>query len=73
MDADGFKLLDTEYGGRRLVLSYSSKLASKQRSAELIEKLQNKLGKGGKGVGILSAIASIQWVKVDDAKVGAGC
>ena len=41
MDADGFKLLDTEYGGRRLVLSYSPKLASKQRSdrAKLIDKL----------------------------------
>ena len=55
MDADGFKLLDTEHDGRRLVLSYSPKLASKQRSerAELIEKLQKKLGKGGKAVGNL--------------------
>ena len=74
MDADGFKLLDTEYGGRRLVLSYSSKLASKQRSdrAELIEKLQNKLGKGGKGVGNLIGNSKYRkWVKVDDAKVAA--
>ena len=59
MDADGFKLLDTEHDGRRLVLSYSPKLASKQRSdrAKLIERLQKKLGKGGKAVGNL--IASI--------------
>ena len=46
MDADGFKLLDTEYGGRRLVLSYSPKLASKQRSerAKMIEKLAEEAG-----------------------------
>ena len=55
MDADGCKLLDTEHDGRRLVLSYSPKLASKQRSdrAKMIEKLQKKLGKSGKGVGNL--------------------
>ena len=31
MDADGFKLLDTEHDGRRLVLSYSPSLAETQR------------------------------------------
>ena len=72
MDADGFKLLDTEYGGRRLVLSYSPKLASKQRSdrAKLIDKLQKKLGKSGKGVGNLIGNSKYRkWVKVDDAEV----
>ena len=72
MDADGFKLLDTEHDGRRLVLSYSPKLANKQRSerAELIEKLQKKLGKGGKGVGNLIGNSKYRkWVKVDDVKV----
>ena len=39
MDADGFKLLDTEHDGRRLVLSYSPKLANKQRSERV--KLRN--------------------------------
>ena len=66
MDADGFKLLDTEHDGRRLVLSYSSKLASKQRSdrAELIERLQKKLGKGGKAVGNLIGNSKYRkWVK----------
>ena len=37
MDADGCKLLDTEHDGRRLVLSYSPKLASKQRCAKMID------------------------------------
>ena len=72
MDADGFKLLDTEYGGRRLVLSYSPKLASKQRSdrTKLIDKLQKKLGKSGKGVGNLIGNSKYRkWVKVDDAEV----
>ena len=72
MDADGFKLLDTEHDGRRLVLSYSPKLASKQRSerVKLIEKLQKKLGKGGKGVGNLIGNSKYRkWVKVDDANV----
>ena len=41
MDADGFKLLDTEHNGRRLVLSYSPSLAKKQRHerTQLIESL----------------------------------
>ena len=41
MDADGFKLLDTEHDGRRLVLSYSPSLAKKQRRErkQLIESL----------------------------------
>ena len=72
MDADGFKLLDTEHDGRRLVLSYSPKLASKQRSerAELIEKLQKKLGKGGKAVGNLIGNSKYRkWIKMDYAKV----
>ena len=74
MDADGFKLLDTEYGGRRLVLSYSPKLARKQRSdrAELIERLQKKLGKGGKAVSNLIGNSKYRkWVKVDGANVAA--
>ena len=72
MDTDGFKLLDTEHDGRRLVLSYSPKLANKQRSerVKLIDKLQKKLGKGGKGVGNLIGNSKYRkWVKVDDAKV----
>ena len=72
MDADGFKLVDTEHEGRRLVLSYSPKLASKQRSdrAKLIDKLQKKLGKSGKGVGNLIGNSKYRkWVKVDDAEV----
>ena len=41
MDADGFKLLDTEHDGRRLVLSYSPSLAETQRRerTQLIESL----------------------------------
>ena len=72
MDSDGFKLVDTEHEGRRLVLSYSPKLASKQRSdrAKLIDKLQKKLGKSGKGVGNLIGNSKYRkWVKVDDAEV----
>ena len=72
MDADGCKLLDAEHNGRRLVLSYSPKLASKQRSdrAKLIDKLQKKLGKSGKGVGNLIGNSKYRkWVKVDDAEV----
>ena len=72
MDADGFKLLDTEHDGRRLVLSYSPSLARKQRHerAKLIEKLQKKLGKGGKGVGNLIANSKYRkWVKLDNTDV----
>ena len=72
MDADGCKLLDTEHDGRRLVLSYSPKLASKQRSdrAKMIDKLQKKLGKSGKGVGnLISNSKYRKWINVDDAKV----
>ena len=72
MDADGFKLLDTEHDGRRLVLSYSPKLANKQRSErlKLIEKLQNKLGKGGKAVGNLIGNSKYRkWVKLDNTDV----
>ena len=69
--ADGTRLLDTEHDGRRLVLSYSPSLARKQRHerAKLIEKLQKKLGKGGKAVGNLIANSKYRkWVKLDDAK-----
>ena len=70
--ADGTRLLDTEHDGRRLVLSYSPSLARKQRHerAKLIEKLQKKLGKGGKGVGNLIGNSKYRkWVKVDDTNV----
>ena len=69
--ADGTRLLDTEHDDRRLVLSYSPSLARKQRHerAKLIEKLQKKLGKGGKAVGNLIANSKYRkWVKLDDAK-----
>ena len=65
MDADGCKI-----DGRRLVLSYSPKLASKQRRAKMIDKLQKKLGKSGKGVGnLISNSKYRKWINVDDAKV----
>ena len=70
--ADGARLLDTEHNGRRLVLSYSPSLARKQRHdrAKLIEKLQKKLGKGGKAVGNLIANSKYRkWVKLDNTDV----